>query len=150
MSKKLQLHAAHHEKMLYALSILILILSIVYFVVAWQAMEELTGAQSSEEKLGSTMEVTLFSIVGAGYLGIGVWAIKKRLETSLPYVIVAVGSIIMIGIYMIAITSGVPILGIESETDPLATIAKILQGAIIGIAVFIIPYTPLFQKKWKV
>ena len=42
----------------------------------------------------------------------------------------------MIGIYMVAISGGVPVLGVESEADPFATIAKTLQGGIIGIVRF--------------
>ena len=60
----------------------------------------------------------------------------KKLHTPIPYVIVAIGSAV---IYMVAITSGVPVLGVETEADPIATIAKVLQGGIIGIAVFFIP-----------
>ena len=63
----------------------------------------------------------------------------KKLHTPIPYVTVAIGSAVMIGIYMVAITSGVPVLGVETEADPFATIAKVLQGGIIGIAVFLIP-----------
>ena len=67
--------------------------------------------------------------------------LRKGLHTSIPYLIVAVGSAVMIGIYMVAISGGVPVLGVESEADPFATIAKTLQGGIIGIAAFLIPYT---------
>jgi hypothetical protein len=69
--------------------------------------------------------------------------LRKRLRTSIPYVITAIGSAVMIGVYLVAITTGVPVLGVETETDPFATIAKILQGSIIGISAFIIPFAPL-------
>ena len=74
-------------------------------------------------------------------LRLGAWILRKGLHTSIPYLIVAVGSAVMIGIYMVAISAGVPVLGVESEADPFATIAKTLQGGIIGIAPFLIPYT---------
>ena len=82
------------------------------------------------------MEVSLFSIVGCSYLGMGAWILMKKLHTPIPYAIVAVGSAVMIGIYMVAITGGRPVLGVETEAVPFATIAKIFQGGIIGIAVF--------------
>jgi hypothetical protein len=47
----------------------------------------------------------------------------------------------MIAIYLVAITIGVPVVGIETETDPFATISKTLQGTIIGISAFLIPFT---------
>jgi hypothetical protein len=53
--------------------------------------------------------------------------------------IVATMSICLLLVYMVAITRGVPVLGVETEADPFATIAKILQGGMIGIAVFLIP-----------
>jgi hypothetical protein len=81
-----------HEKMVYVLATLIFIISLVYFVVAWQAVGEMASAQSNEEKLGNKMEIALFSIVGCSYLSMGAWIFRKGLYTSIPYVIVAVGS----------------------------------------------------------
>ena len=130
------------EKMVYVLGILILS-AVIYFVVAWQAVTEMAGADSANSKLGSGMEIALFSTVGSGYIGMLIWILRKRLRPSIPYVITAIGSAVMIGMYLVAITIGVPVLGVETETDPFATIAKILQGSIIGISAFIIPFTPL-------
>ena len=125
--------------MVYVLATLIFVISLVYFVVAWQVVGEMASAETNDEKIGVAMETSLFSIVGASYLVMGAWILMKKLHTSIPYVIVAVGSAIMIGIYMVAITSGVPVLGVETEADPFATIAKTLQGGIIAIAAFLIP-----------
>jgi hypothetical protein len=136
-----------NEKMVYVLAALIFVISMVYFVVAWQAIGEMAEAKSNDEKLGSKMEITLFSIVATSYLTMGIWIVKKRFSTSIPYLIVSVGSAIMIGIYLVAITAGVPILGVESETDLYATIAKTLQGAIIGITLSLIPYTLRIQER---
>ena len=97
-----------HEKMVYVLAALIFSISMVYFVVTWQAVGEMASAQSNEEKLGSNMEVSLFSIVSCSYLGMGAWILMKKLYTPIPYAIVAVGSAVMIGIYMVAITGGYP------------------------------------------
>ena len=131
------------EKMVYVLGILVLSAAVIYFVVAWQAVTEMAGADSANSKLGSGMEIALFSTVGSGYIGMLIWILRKRLRTSIPYVITAIGSAVMIGMYLVAITIGVPVLGVETETDPFATIAKILQGSIIGISAFIIPFAPL-------
>lgn len=49
-----------------------------------------------------------------------------------------VGSVLLIGIYLLAITKGVPIVGIERDSDMLATISKIIQGSIISIASILI------------
>lgn len=130
-----------NEKIVYVLTALIFVISLVYFVVAWQAIGELAEAKSNDEKLGSKMEITLFTVVACSYLVMGIWIMKRRYSTSIPYLIVSVGSAIMIGIYLVAITAGVPVLGVESETDPFATIAKTLQGAIIGLSLSMIPYT---------
>ena len=136
-----------NEKMVYGLATLIFVTSIVYFVVAWQAVGEMAEAKSNDEKLGSKMEITLFTVVAFSYLVMGVWIMKKRYSTSIPYLIVSVGSAIMIGIYLVAITAGVPVLGVESETDPFATIAKTLQGALIGLSLALIPYTLRIHEK---
>lgn len=105
--------------------------------------EKQYGDDRAPTAAGSGMEIALFSTVGSGYIGMLIWILRKRLRTSIPYVITAIGSAVMIGMYLVAITIGVPVLGVETETDPFATIAKILQGSIIGISAFIIPFTPL-------
>ena len=69
----------------------------------------MASAETNDEKLGSKMEITLFSIVGCSYLGVGAWILMKKLHTPIPYAIVAVGSAVMIGIYMVAITGGIPV-----------------------------------------
>lgn len=75
-----------NEKMVYVLTALIFVISLVYFVVAWQAIGELAEAKSNDEKLGSNMEISLFSVVACSYLLMGVWIIKKEIFdiNSLP------------------------------------------------------------------
>ena len=65
--------------MVYVLGILILSAAVIYFVVAWQTVTEMAGADSANSKLGSGMEIALFSTVGAGYIGMLIWILRKRL-----------------------------------------------------------------------
>jgi hypothetical protein len=67
-----------------------------------------------------------------------IWILIGRTNMIIPYSITMVGSILLIGIYLLAITNGVPIVGVEDESDVLATVSKMLQASIISIIVVLI------------
>jgi hypothetical protein len=111
----------------------------IYFLAAYQDAEELTNPDSNLQELFAVqVEITLFLIVGFGYIGMSIWILKAKTNLFIPYLIIMVGSVLLIGIYLLAITKGVPIVGVERESDVLATISKIVQGSIISIASILI------------
>lgn len=111
----------------------------IYFLAAYQDAEEITNPDSNlQELFAGKVEITMFLIVGFGYIGMSVWILKAKTNLIIPYLIIMVGSVLLIGIYLLAITKGVPIVGVERDSDMLATIIKILQGSIISIASILI------------
>lgn len=67
-----------------------------------------------------------------------VWILIDKANAIIPYIITIVGSIFLIGLYLVAITIGVPIIGVEGESDVLATVSKMLQSSIISITAILI------------
>ena len=113
--------------------------ALVYFLAAHQDEEELKNfVFDSHERLSGQVEYALFLIVGIGYSSMSIWILIGRTNMIIPYSITMVGSILLIGIYLLAITNGVPIVGIEDESDVLATVSKMLQASIISIIVVLI------------
>ncbi|MDP9290705.1 MAG: hypothetical protein M3P08_21255 [Thermoproteota archaeon] len=87
------------EKMVYLLAALILSTAITYFLATWQGVVELSSQDTvPNEKLGGQMEIALFTIVGSAYASMSIWILKKRLYTTIPYIITAAGSAFLIGI----------------------------------------------------
>ena len=122
------------NKLRYILVVLISCTALIYFLTAHQDEEELKNFDfNSQEGLADQVEYPLFLIVVIGYSSMSICILM-----IIPYSITMVGSILLIGIYLLAITNGVPIVGVKDESDVLATVSKMLQASIISIIVVLI------------
>ena len=129
----------NNSKLMYTLVFLISFTALVYFLAIYHDVRELNDPDSSlQKRFAYIIEITLFLIVGFGYIGMVIWILIDRINTIIPYIITIVGSIFLIWLYLLAITRGVPIVGVEHEPDVLAIISKILQGSIISITAILI------------
>ena len=119
------------NKLRYILVVLISCTALIYFLTAHQDEEELKNFDfNSQEGLADQ--------VGIGYSSMSIWILIGRTNMIIPYSITMVGSILLIGIYLLAITNGVPIVGVKDESDVLDTVSKMLQASIISIIVVLI------------
>lgn len=126
-------------KLRYTLLVLISFTALIYFLAAYHDVGDLINADSTlQERFGVQVELTLFLIVGFGYIGMAIWILIDKANAIIPYIITIVGSIFLIGLYLVAITIGVPIIGVEGESDVLATLSKMLQSSIISITAILI------------
>ena len=115
--------------------------AIVYFIAAFQEYGDLVEFQQigiDGETQEKHLEISVFVGAALVYLGLVVWVLKSRLKNNNPYMVSAVFSIIMIGIYIASRTIGVPVVGVEYYVGKIDIVSKILQAAIIGIAGYLI------------
>lgn len=124
--------------MRYILVILASCTALIYFLAAHQDAEELTNPDLNSQRLGTQVEYALFIIVGVGYASMSVWILVGKSNMTVPYSILISGSILLIGIYLLAITYGVSPVGVEDDSDILATVSKMLQASIISITAILI------------
>ena len=127
--------------MMYILLALMLSTAIVYFVVSSQEYSDLVeflevGIQGETQE--KQVEMTLFIGAGIVYLGLLVWILKTKIRSKIPYIIVALGSVVLIVTYVASRTIGVPIVGVEYYVGKLDIVNKVLQVIIIGISVYLI------------
>lgn len=127
--------------MMYILLALMLSTAIVYFVVASQEYSDLVeflevGIQGETQE--KQVEMTLFIGAGIVYLGLLVWILKTKIRSKIPYIIVALVSVVLIVTYAASRTIGVPIVGVEYYVGKLDIVNKVLQVIIIGISVYLI------------
>ena len=127
--------------MMYILLALMLSTAIVYFVVASQEYSDLVeflevGIQGETQE--KQVEMTLFIGAGIVYLGLLVWILKTKIRSKIPYIIVALVSVVLIVTYVASRTIGVPIVGIEYYVGRLDIVNKVIQIIIIGISVYLI------------
>ena len=90
----------NHHKLVYTLVFLICATALIYFLAAYHDSEGLGDPDSNPQEIfADQCELTLFIIVGFGYIGMAVWILLKKINTVVPYIITMVGSILLIRIY---------------------------------------------------
>jgi hypothetical protein len=125
----------------YLLAVLLISNAIVYFIVAFQEYSDLVEFLQigiNGETQEKYVEISVFVGAALIYLGLVIWVLKSGLKNKNPYMVSAVFSIIMIGIYIASRTIGVPVVGIEYYVGKIDVVSKILQAAIIGLAGYLI------------
>jgi len=122
--------------------VLVLATGIVYFVAtieqigeAQEGAEESAGEASFD--LGSYVETALFATIAGAYIPVAVWLLRHR-SSNTPYVISAIGSAALIGLYIASRTVDLPIVGIQDDVGSLDILAKTLQGGIVVGAVMML------------
>ena len=127
--------------MMYVLLALMLSTAIIYFMVASQEYSDLlefldVGIQGETQE--KQVEMTLFIGAGIVYLGLLAWIFKTKLRSKVPYIVVALVSVVLIVTYAASRTIGVPMVGVEYYVGKLDMVSKVLQVIIIGMSVYLI------------
>ena len=127
--------------MMYVLLALMLSTAIIYFMVASQEYSDLLefldiGIQGETQE--KQVEMTLFIGSGIVYLGLLAWIFKTKLRSKVPYIVVALVSVVLIATYAASRTIGVPMVGVEYYVGKLDIVNKVLQVIIIGMSVYLI------------
>jgi hypothetical protein len=127
--------------MMYVLLALMLLTAIIYFMVASQEYSDLlefldVGIQGETQE--KQVEMTLFIGAGIVYLGLLAWIFKTKLRSKVPYIAVALVSVVLIVTYAASRTIGVPMVGVEYYVGKLDMVSKVLQVIMIGMSVYLI------------
>lgn len=94
-------------------------------------------AESNSSGPGPLSETVFFSIVGAAYLSVGLWMLKRK-EGRRPYIVALIGSALLIAFYVATRTVNIPMIGLQDDIGAPDITAKILQGVIVAISAFMI------------
>src|SRR5829696_5678809 len=126
---------------MYILLVLIVSTAVIYFMVASQEYSDLlefldVGIQGETQE--KQVEMTLFIGSGIVYLGLLAWIFKTKLRSKVPYIVVALVSVVLIATYAASRTIGVPMVGVEYYVGKLDIVNKVLQVIIIGMSVYLI------------
>ncbi len=104
--------------------------------------EENEHAESTEafesEGFGDMGEVVFFSVIGATYVPVGLWMLKKRDMSKKPYLIALAGSAALIAFYIATRTVNIPMIGIQDDVGAPDLTVKALQGTIVAMAGFML------------
>jgi hypothetical protein len=107
-------------------------------------LQEETPHHETSENQRRVLELPLSITAGIGYAAIGLWMILDKRNSKIPYIIVIVGSLILLGIYASSRTIGISSLGIE-PVGLLDAIVAALQVIIIATSLYIL-ITKIYPK----
>jgi hypothetical protein len=123
---------------------LMLVTSIIYFIVAFQDHTQLLQSSSSssnvEDILATRNEMIFFMIGGIAYIPVGIWMLIAKYGNILPYSIAIAGSAALIVFYILTRTINIPSIGLQTDVGTIDITAKILQGAIVFMSVYIVKH----------
>ncbi|NDB52092.1 MAG: hypothetical protein EB161_08120 [Nitrosopumilaceae archaeon] len=94
--------------------------------------------QSESEGFGDMGEVIFFTIIGATYIPVGLWMLKRKDTSRKPYIIALIGSAALIVFYIATRTVEIPMIGLQDDVGVPDVTAKILQGVIVALAGFML------------
>jgi hypothetical protein len=97
---------------------------------------EPTGSNSNESARRS-IEFPLFLTAGTAYAIVGLWMVMEKKITKIPYIIPMLGSLLLIGLYTLSHTIGLPPIGLEQIGVLDLTVAA-LQVAIVAYCGYVL------------
>jgi hypothetical protein len=122
----------------FLLGILLGLIISVTAIYAWESKVHLINRPN--------IEGPFFLIITVLYIPIGLWAIIRN--SNLPFVIMLVGTIVIVIIYLISLSNFSYLLGMKKPDgiDSLAVISKVYQAGIIIISIWLI-YTNRIKER---
>src|SRR5215469_16124285 len=113
---------------IYAVTIMMLSTGIIYFVAA---------SETGSVDFSASVEMTLFVVSGCAYIGVGLWMAKSK-ENRIPYMVAIVGSLALIGLYILSRTISLPIVGLQEDVGTIDVLSKVLQIGIVAGSVYLL------------
>jgi heme A synthase len=110
---------------IYAVTIMMLSTGIIYFVAA------------AETESSASVELTLFVLSGCAYIAVGIWMARSK-GNSIPYMVAIVGSLALIGLYVLSRTISLPIVGLQEDVGTIDVLSKLLQIGIVAGSVYLL------------
>ena len=98
-------------------------------------------AESGNEGAKRGLEFPLFLTAGFAYTIVGLWILMEKRITKIPYFVTMLGSLLLIGLYILSHTIGFPLIGLE-QVGPLDLAVAVLQAGIVtccGYALISLP-----------
>jgi hypothetical protein len=114
-----------------------------------EAGEQKAQNTSESQGFGDVGEVVFFSIIGALYVPISLWMLKRKEISKKPYVIALIGSAALIAFYVATRTVNIPMVGIQNDLGMPDLTAKTLQVAIVAVSAYMLATIARFRKTEK-
>jgi hypothetical protein len=153
---------AHKPLIVYVITALMVVTSLLYFYVAYEDYQELlqsssasssnadskdAAAASSDDIQATRNEMTFFLIVAICYIPIAIWMLKVKHSSRIPYIIAIVGSAALIVFYILTRVIDLPSIGLQTDVGTTDIATKMLQGAIVAISSFLVVSVILRRKR---
>ena len=134
--------------LVYVVAALMISTAAIYFLAASQDYSDLLSTSSSsnndtkskdeDDTLATVNEMIFFIVVGIAYIAAGIWMVENKYYSKVPYVLAAIGSVVLIAFYISTRTINIPSIGIQGDVGTIDILSKVLQAATAGISIYIV------------
>ena len=134
--------------LVYVIAALMISNGALYFIVASEDYSQLSqssttsgnNADSRDEgdTIATVNEMIFFIVVGIAYIAAGIWMVENKYYSKVPYVLAAIGSVVLIAFYISTRTINIPSIGIQGDVGTIDILSKVLQAATAGISIYIV------------
>ena len=114
-------------------ALLMLSSAVIYFFVSYNEYAYATSGNLSE-----TIQTIFFATAGIVYLPLGIWMLKNKLQSKIPYLVSIIVSVLMILLYIVSRNIDLPYVGIQTDVGPIDIASKVIQGGIIVISAILL------------
>ena len=115
---------------------LMLLTGAIYFYVASQDYADISQAThqpndstNAQDIMATTNEMIFFIIIGLGYTAVGIYTLENRYRNKIPYIMVVIGSSVLILFYIMTRTINIPSIGIQDDVGGTDILTKVMQGS---------------------
>ena len=132
--------------LVYVVAALMISTAAIYFLAASQDYSDLLSTSSSSnndtkskdegDTLATVNEMIFFIVVGIAYIAAGIWMVENKYYSKVPYVLAAIGSVVLIAFYISTRTINIP--SIQGDVGTIDILSKVLQAATAGISIYIV------------
>jgi hypothetical protein len=106
----------------------------------------ISAAESTNESTKRSLEFPLFLTAGIAYTIVSLWIVMEKRITKIPYFITIIGSLLLIGFYVLSHTVSSPLIGLE-QVGPLDLTVAFMQAGIIACSGYIlIPFPQVITR----
>lgn len=132
-------------KIAYITVALILLTGAIYFYVASQDYTDISQSahqpadnKDAQDIMATTNEMIFFIIIGLGYTAVGIYTLENRYRNKIPYIMVVIGSSVLILFYIMTRTINIPSIGIQDDVGGTDILTKVMQAAIVVLSSYIL------------
>lgn len=100
--------------------------------------EKTEHSQFAKDVISSQVQTVFFSIAGTSNFVVGLWILRSKQDSKIPYLVATIGSSLLVILYLASRTTDLPIVGLQGDVGPIDILSKIMQGFVVAGSMYLL------------